>query len=95
MNVAITFTPDGLGRGLYSDSIDLGAIGNLSVRRATRIEFDNEKQVWRVYMVHGRVALFNSPSRQACLEWERQYLESQEDMKHGLHDGPGTVAVGA
>ncbi len=94
MNVSITFTPDGQGRCLHTEAINLGTIGCLSIRRATRIEFDNQKQVWRVYMVRGRVALFNSPSRRTCLEWERRYLESQEDMKHGLHHGPGSVTAG-
>jgi len=94
MNVAITFTPDGQGRCLHTEAIDLGTIGNLSVRRATRIEFDNHAQCWRVYDDTG-FPMFNSPSRQACLEWERRHLESQEDMKHGgLHDGIGAVAAG-
>ena len=80
--LAITFTPDGVGRGLYTEALDLGSIGTLSVRRATRIEFDEKAQYWRVYPARGRRALFNSPSRGECLEWERQYLESQEDLKH-------------
>jgi hypothetical protein len=80
----LTFTPDGTGHGLYTEALELGRIGILSIRRATRIEFDDRAQYWRVYLVHGRVALFNSPTRQECLEWERRYLESQEDMKHEL-----------
>ena len=84
MSIALTFTPDGVGHALYTDSLDLGSIGPLAVRRATRIEFDGKAQYWRVFLVHGSKALFNSPSRAECLAWERQYLESQEDMKHDL-----------
>ena len=91
---AITFTPDGVGRGLYTDALDLTRIGTLSVRRATRIEFDGKAQYWRVYPARGRRALFNSPSREKCLGWERKYLESQEDMTHELPHRPGATAPG-
>ena len=45
--LALTFTPDGVGRGLYTEALDLARIGPLSVRRATRIEFDGKTQYWR------------------------------------------------
>ncbi len=93
MNVAITFTPDGVGRGLYTEAIDFAQIGQLAVARATNIEFDNQRQVWRVYDDTG-FAMFNSPSRQECLEWERLHLQSQEDMRHELQHGARAVAAG-
>jgi hypothetical protein len=80
---AITFTPDGQGRGLHTEAIDLGLIGPLVIERATHIEFDNRAQYWRVYDNTG-FAMFNSRFRQECLDWERQHLESQEDMNHEL-----------
>jgi hypothetical protein len=88
MNVAITFTPDGTGHALYTEAIDLAAIGALSIQRATNIEFDNSTQYWRVRDPTG-FPLFNSPSRQKCLDWERQYLQTQEDMKHELQQDAG------
>ena len=94
-DTALTFTTDGVGHSLYTEIVDLSAIGPLSIRRATRIEYDNQAQHWRVYLAHGRVAMFSSPSRQACLEWERRYLESKEDMEHELQRGPGAVATGS
>ena len=94
MNVEITFNPDGTGRCLHTDAIRLNSIGRLFVARATNIEFDNEHQYWRVYDAAG-FPMFNSPSRQECLNWERRYLQSQEDMKHGLQHRPRAVAVGA
>ena len=90
----LTFTPDGTGHGLYTEAIDLDRIGILSIRRATRIEFDDRAQYWRVYPARGRAALFNSPSREECLAWERRYLESQEDLKHELPDRAGATAAG-
>jgi len=95
MNVSLTFTPDGVGHGLYTEAIDLGQLGSLAVVRATTIEFDNAAQYWRVRDPDG-FAMFNSPSRQECLDWERQHLESQEDIKHEqFPDGAGSVAAGA
>jgi hypothetical protein len=93
-DIAITFTPDGLGHGLYTEAIALSDIGALSVERATFIEFDNDTQFWRVKDRTG-FALFNSPSRQQCLDWERQHLQQQEDRKHELPVSAGAVAVGA
>ena len=95
MSIALTFTPEGAGRGLYTEALDLSRIGPLSVRRATRIEFDGQAQYWRVYLAHGSKALFNSPSREECLGWERRYLQSQEDMTHELPARPGAAAPGA
>jgi hypothetical protein len=91
---AIIFTTDGQGRGLHTEAIDLGQIGPLVIERATRIEFDNKTQCWRVYDNAG-FAMFNSPSRQNCLDWERQYLESQEEMKHELQRSADSATAGA
>ena len=89
----LTFTPDGRGHGLYTEAVDLGAIGELCIERATTIEFDNKAQYWRVYDTTG-FPMFNSTSRQQCLDWERQYFNSQEDMKHELQHGAGAAAAG-
>jgi len=78
----VIFSPDGTGRALYTEAIDLGSIGGLRVERATLIEFDNGKGVWRVYDVQDDFAMFNAPTREQCLEWERLHLESVERMKH-------------
>ncbi len=79
---AVIFAPCGTGRGLYTEAIDLGAIGALTIQRATTIEFDNDARYWRVRDPAG-FALFNSPSRQACLEWERRHLDRRETERHG------------
>lgn len=92
-HTVITFTPDGTGHALYTEAIDLAGIGPLAIQRATTIEFDNKTQCWRVRDPKGS-PMFNSPSRQECLDWERQYLESQEDLTHELSTGAGAVAAG-
>lgn len=73
MNLVLSFSPDGLGRCLYSELIDLKQIGPLQINRASHIEFNNEKQRWEVQNLKGRV-LFFSRSYAVCLAWEQQHL---------------------
>jgi len=80
---SIVFTPDGTARCLYTEAIDLSQIGALKVERASRVEFDNHLQAWRV-SVEG-VVLFAAFTRQECLDWEQRYFETKEDQRHGNH----------
>jgi hypothetical protein len=72
MNAAavVTFGPSGQGSCLYTELIDLHSIGFLHVRRASFIEFNNERQVWEVKSELGQL-LFFSKTREACLAWEQ------------------------
>lgn len=74
----LTFKPDGTGCGLYTEVIDLTRLGRLRVERATTITFDNRLQVWRVKDRTG-FPLFTSPSRETCLDWERQYFTGKDE----------------
>ena len=82
MNTALYFTPNGDGRALYNEAINLSTIGRLHVSRATRIEFNHKQQLWQVHPPRSRKILFANSSREACLVWEQAYLEEQEDAKH-------------
>jgi hypothetical protein len=62
--------------------VDLSKLGDLSVRRATDIAFDNGSQEWKVKDMDGS-ALYGNASREACLDWERTHLQNCEDAKHG------------
>lgn len=73
----VTFGPTGEGSCLYTELIDLHAIGALQVRRVSFIEFNNEGQVWEVKTDQGRV-LFFSKHRHACLAWEQIGLTNSE-----------------
>jgi hypothetical protein len=74
MNLVISFGSDGTGRCLYSELIDLSAVGPLQITRASRIEFNNQKQRWEVLNLKDRV-LFFSRSRAVCLAWEQNNLQ--------------------
>ena len=69
----VQFDPHGIGHCLYTEAIDLSALGTLEIVRASSIEFNNRAQQWEVKGVEG-VLLFSDPSRQACLDWELQYF---------------------
>ena len=73
MIATLTFGPDGIGHGLYTEAIDLLQFGVLYIERATTIEFDNEGQTWRVRDTSGK-SLFAAESRQECLDWEQQHF---------------------
>ncbi len=70
----ITFDPAGNGRCLYTEVIDLSALGALEIVRASTIEFNNAAQLWEVKSTGGAL-LFSHPSRSACLDWEHQHFD--------------------
>ena len=75
MNATITFGPDGNGRCLYTEAIDLKSIGPLEIRRATSIEFNDKTQLWEVRDAKDNGLLFQNASREVCLLWEHENLQ--------------------
>ena len=73
MIATLTFGPDGIGHGLYTEAIDLLQLGLLHIERATSIEFDNKDQMWRVRSTSG-TPLFAATTRLQCLDWEQQFF---------------------
>jgi hypothetical protein len=73
--LVLTIDHDGTGRCLYSELIDLRALGSLTCQRASHIEFDARQQDWKVLAADRRRVLFRDPSRQACLDWEQDHLQ--------------------
>lgn len=65
---------DGRVDGLYTDAIDLRCLGPLDVRRATDIRFCHHSQQWVVRDAESLKWLFSHPSREHCLQWERENL---------------------
>ena len=79
---SIIVTPTGTVECLYTEAIDLAKLGDLSVKRATDIAFDDASQLWVVRDTGGREQ-YRHASREACLTWERDYLDQKETTKHG------------
>ena len=67
----LTFQSGGIVTGLYTEAIPLAALGVLSVRRLTQIEFSAVLQQWEVKDETGNI-LFSDPSRARCLQWEHR-----------------------
>jgi hypothetical protein len=69
----VTFTPDGLGHGLYTEAVELTAIGRLTIERASSIEFNPTTQQWEVRKPSGAL-LYAHASRSNCLDWEQAHF---------------------
>ena len=74
MKAIIRFTPGGHIDCLYTEAIDLRALGRLEVFRATDIRFCCKSQLWKVRCASTGKLLHTDPSREACLAWERDNL---------------------
>ena len=73
ITAVLKFDSAGNGHCLFTEAIDLSSLGALDIVRASSIEFNNTAQQWEVRNAAGAL-LFSHPSRQACLDWERQYF---------------------
>jgi len=74
--VTLVIRPTGKIQGLYTELLDLTQLGRLTLRRASRIEFNHRRQRWQV-LNQQRKRLFSASSRQACLDWEQQHFGVQ------------------
>lgn len=70
----LCLAPDGEITCLYTELIDLRALGPLVVRRATDIRFNPASQHWEVADARTSAILHTHPSRQQCLTWETENL---------------------
>lgn len=76
--VVLTFNPDGTAQGLYTEAISLHELGRLCIQRASTIEFEDSIQQWVVRSPEG-AELHQSPSRQLCLDWEREFFNKRKE----------------
>lgn len=77
MKPTLRFTPGGHIDCLYTEAIDLRALGRLRVVRATDIRFNPATQQWDVHDADTGAVLFSHSSRTNCLHWEQQNLQPQ------------------
>ena len=73
MQHVLTFDPHGQLHCLYTEALDLTAIGPLEITRASSIEHNHATQQWEVRDA-GEKLLYQHPSRTACLAWEHQHF---------------------
>ena len=77
MTTTLRFTPGGQIDCLYTEAIDLRALGRLHVVRATDIRFNDTTQQWDVHEVDTGALLFSHSSRAECVHWEHENLQPQ------------------
>jgi hypothetical protein len=75
MSQTLRFNPGGHIDCLYTEAIDLHALGRLQVVRATDIRFNDITQQWDVHDADTGKALFSHPSRNQCLHWENLNMQ--------------------
>ena len=73
----LRFDPGGHIGCLYTEAIDLRALGRLHVVRATDIRFNPATQQWDVHDAATGQVLFSHVSRHECLRWEQTNLQPQ------------------
>lgn len=77
MKTTLRFDPAGQVDCLYTEAINLRALGKLEITRATDIHFDGANQQWQVHDAESDAVLFAHPSRSECLAWENVNLQPQ------------------
>ena len=62
-------------RTLYTDEIDLYAIGEVTnVRRASNLEFNEENQEWEVISAATGAVVHRNKNRTKAIEWEIEHF---------------------
>jgi hypothetical protein len=77
MSHTLRFNPGGRIDCLYTEAINLSALGRLQVFRATDIRFNTMTQQWDVHAADTGQVLFSHVSRNQCLRWEQTNLQPQ------------------
>lgn len=75
MSQTLRFNPGGQIDCLYTEAINLRALGRLQVVRATDIRFNPDTQHWDVHAADADRVLFSHTSRSECLRWEHDNLQ--------------------
>ena len=76
-SVVLSFNGSEMG-SLYSDSFPFEELGEIEISRASTIEWDNDEGLW-VAVIEKRFRkntnyTYKNKSREACIKWERRYI---------------------
>jgi len=70
MSVIFEIDESGNMHGLYTDEINLFSLGKVTgVRKASNVEFCEDRQVWQVTTLDGQV-VHECKNREDAIEWE-------------------------
>lgn len=62
--------------GLYTETIDFDLVGQVSIHRASSVEFNNDTKQWDVHLENGTY-ICSRRTRSEAIEAEVEYLHSQ------------------
>lgn len=69
-DIILDVDPDGKITCLYTDDVDLFALGRvINVHKASNVEFDESSQSWHVLSLEGEV-LYTNSSREVAIQKE-------------------------
>jgi hypothetical protein len=88
MSQTLRFNPGGHIDCLYTEAIDLHALGRLQVVRATDIRFNDSSQQWETCHAETGEVLFSNRSRAECLRWEHESLQPAGSPNLQLSESP-------
>lgn len=74
MRAVIRFDTRGNARALWTEALPLSALGKLSVKRASSVEFNANNQQWEVTLKGDLHPSFRHGSRAKCIQWEIREL---------------------
>ena len=74
----MSIAEDGSIRCLWTDAIELSALGKLDVKRASTIEFNEVTQLWEVrFTSEPERVVYCAESRAMCIAYEVTILQKQ------------------
>lgn len=72
--VQLQVTAEGGVRMLQDDAVDLREFGDVSMVRASHVEWSDKHQSWYVQSAKtGKILMRGFPTRGAALAWEKEY----------------------
>lgn len=71
----VSIDTDGTLSCLYNEVLDLRSLGEANTRRASNVEWDNDRQYWVVTLANGQ-ELGCWPTRSEAISAEIEYLNS-------------------
>lgn len=80
----LVISPQGVGQCVYDETLDLTALGSLSIIRASHVEPDEQGQWWAELSPVRGPKLGPFTRRSAALAAERRWLET-EWLGHSAH----------
>ena len=75
MDAELLLLPDGRVVGVYTDAIDLRALGPVHVERATTVEWDADTQKWVATLLRTGEVIARTPIREDAVRREVAVLQ--------------------